>query len=371
MEPHRRQTNIRAASARIGSVALTLMLLPIVVIGGMGRAGAQSYQVIYNFTGVEDGTETDSALTIDQNGNLYGASPQGGNIGGACTDLGCGTIFKLSNNGSAWNLTVLYAFGGLTDGATPYSTPVFGPGGALYGTTLAGGTNGGTVFALKPASTACVSSPCAWIHTVIYDFNGLDGTGPAGDVIFNQLGTLYGTTLATTYTYGSVYTLTPSGRTWTHTTLYSFPEPTDGDGPWDGVIMDSAGNLYGVTYTGGAYGWGTVFELTPSDSGWQEHILHDFTNGSDGRFPLGALIFDHSGNLFGSTTAGARNNGGTLFELTPSGDGWAFKTIHTFDGTGGPHDRLTIDASGNPLRLHLPGRSASPGIGLRAKPVSR
>jgi uncharacterized repeat protein (TIGR03803 family) len=344
---HKQQATLFSASIAARPTRLLLSVVAIVVLAIAQRAEAQNYHVIYNFTGVEDGSTPYGALTIDASGHLYGASPDGGNLGGDCPDLGCGTIFELSNNGSRWVFSRLYAFAGGADGAFPYSSLIPGPGNALYGTTLNGGiyANDGTVFTIKPAANVCGPPPC-WTHTVIHDFLGTDGSGPAGDVIFDQTGNLYGTTVGGTYTYGTVYQLVPSGRTWTLSTLYQFPSPADGAYPWAGVIMDSAGDFYGVTFTDGAYGWGTVFELVPSGAGWEKITLHDFTGG-DGRNPLAALIFDHSGDLIGTTTLGGGHGGGTVFQLTPSGDSWTFSTLYSFSGAGGPDDRLAIDTAGN------------------------
>jgi uncharacterized repeat protein (TIGR03803 family) len=314
-------------------------------------ACAQSYNVIYNFTGTDDGTETYYALTVDPRGTLYGAAPQAGNYGGVCDPSGCGTIFRLTNNGTGWTFTLLYAFTGTSDGATPISSLTPGPGGAFYGTTLNGGIDGnhGTVFSVRPTPTICSDPPCAWVHNVLHDFNGEDGSWPVGDVIFDGAGNLYGTTEAGAFSSGQAYLLTPAAVQWQLNILYQFAtfgHQTDGRAP-QGVIMDAHGNLFGVTMGGGSYGFGTVFELSPSDSGWQEQILYEFTNGDDGRYPVGGLIFDRSGNLIGSTIAGARYGGGTAFELTPSDGGWQYATIYTFNGHGGPHDRFVIDDAGN------------------------
>ena len=120
--------------------------------------------------------------------------------------------------------------------------------------------------------------------------------------------------------YGVVYELTPSGSGWTESVLYSF-SGSDGAHPYNGVIFDNAGNLYGTTQAGGLGGYGTVFELMHSRTGWTENVLYNFQGGSDGGYPYAGLIFDQSGNLYGATSNGGSGGGGTVFELTPSGTG--------------------------------------------------
>jgi uncharacterized repeat protein (TIGR03803 family) len=135
---------------------------------------------------------------------------------------------------------------------------------------------------------------------------------------------------------------------WTETVLYSFGTGTDGAAPIAGVNLDAAGNLYGTTSLGGAYAYGTVFRLTPG-SVWTEDILHSFQNADDGSYPYAGLISDAAGNLYGATTEGGMNEGGTVFELAPSGGSWTFSVLTSVSGWGisGPFRNLTLDASGN------------------------
>lgn len=166
---------------------------------------------------------------------------------------------------AAQQAKAIHSFGG-ADGSSPQGGVVFDAAGNLYGTTTAGGANeAGTVFELAPLASG------SWAERVLYSFlfNGQDGYGPRGGVIFDAAGNLYGTTLAGgAYGYGSVYELTPSGHDWLEKLLYSFaPNGKDGVQPGFGLALDSAGNLYGTTCAGGAFGSGTVFEVSPSKKG--------------------------------------------------------------------------------------------------------
>src|ERR1039458_6939697 len=180
--------------------------------------------------------------------------------------------------------------------------------------------NGGTVFELTPQAGG------GWTETVIHSFgSGTDGAGPWAGLIFDAAGNLYSTTKGGgTYNGGTVFELTPqAGGGWTEQVLHSFQGGADGAQPYAGLIFDAAGNLYGTTYFGGAYGYyGTVFDLTPAAGGtWTEKVLYNFSGFPDGINPVGGLIFDGTGNLYGTTYLGGTYGKGTLFELTPAGGG--------------------------------------------------
>jgi uncharacterized repeat protein (TIGR03803 family) len=322
-------------------------------------------QVLYAFQGGNDGEYPSSGLIFDSSGNLYGTAAYGG--GGACTDpggyAGCGTVFELSPNGNGgWTETVLYSFKG-GGGEKPTSGVIFDQAGNLYGTTLAGGTDGeGTVFELSPNGNG------GWTETVLYSFQGgSDGYYPEG-VIFDGKGNLYGITvyggIHDCYkffgTCGTVFELSPNGSGgWIKTTIYEFMANNGDDGyaPNAGLIFDHFGNLYGTTNLGGQVGGGIVFELSPNGSGgWSETILYDFLGGSDGSAPGAGVIFDQSGNLYGTTIwEGARcnfgNGCGTVFELSPNGSGgWTKTILYSFLGYNDgwwPTAVLTFDSSGN------------------------
>jgi uncharacterized repeat protein (TIGR03803 family) len=269
-----------------------------------------------------------------------------------------------------WHEKVLHSFNG-TDGWSPEAGLIFDAAGNLYGTTEYGGTGGncgaygcGTVFELTPNGSG------GWTETVLYSFcpqtGCTDGANPAAGLIFDAAGNLYGTTeYAGAYNSGTVFELTPNGSGgWTETVLYSFCSQancTDGYGPLAGLIFDASGNLYGTTRDGGAYGYGTVFELTPTGGGgWTETVLHSFNqNGTDGAYPYAGLTFDTAGNLYGTTAYGGPydyfgGHPGTVFELTPTaGGGWTETVLYSFcsqancaDGLN-PYAGLIFDSAGN------------------------
>ncbi|MGA8876750.1 MAG: choice-of-anchor tandem repeat GloVer-containing protein [Candidatus Korobacteraceae bacterium] len=260
----------------------------------------------------------------------------------------------------AWTEKVLYSFcaqTNCTDGEGPHAGLIFDAAGNLYGTTLSGGIYGGygagTVFELTPTAGG------GWTEQVLHSFgNGADGLTLYSGLISDAAGNLYGTTYyGGTYGYGTAFELTPAaGGGWTEQVLYSFG--TDGSDPSAGLIFDAAGNLYGTTYIGGGDYRGTVFELTPAaGGGWTEGVLHNFTY-YDGQQPWAGPIFDAAGNLYGTTyygglylaCPGGASDCGTVFELMPGGGRWGETILHNF-GTGGdgfsPTAGLILDAAGN------------------------
>lgn len=200
-----------------------------------------------------------------------------------------------------------------------------------------------------------------WDQTVLYSLNPLgtpdDGYFPNGDLVFDGAGNLYGaTTAGGGADQGTILKLTPSQGSWVETVLYSFTGASDGGTPNAGMVIDHAGNLYGTTFGGGDptcyldLACGVVFELSPTSSGWVETALHTFQDGSDGMFPNGGMIADHSGNLYGTTAFGGSNGGGTVYELTSSNGGWTFNVLYGLSGNihqPGPTGLLAIDSSGN------------------------
>ncbi|HTV65358.1 MAG TPA: choice-of-anchor tandem repeat GloVer-containing protein [Bryocella sp.] len=316
---------------------------------------AQTLTVLHTFTNGTDGGGPTSGLTMDASGkHLYGTALTGG--------TGYGTIFRLTDTNGDWTFSTLYEFqgdNGNNDGAGPFAKVIVGPNGTLYGTTVAGGGNNGscadygyygcgTVFNLQPPPTICRSITCYWRETVLNPFvNGPGGVYPLGAVLFDHAGNMFGTTeYGGTGSLGSVYELSPSGSGWQASQLLSFTGD-NGVWPYDTLVMDSAGNLYGGTRGGGS-GYGLVFELSPNGSGWTENILHEF-DGNDGEGAVGGLVFDSAGNLYGTTWTNGSGGGGTVFELSPSANGWQFNLLYSFAGCYecGPADTLAIDAAGN------------------------
>jgi uncharacterized repeat protein (TIGR03803 family) len=312
-------------------------------------AQAQTYSVLYTFTGGQDGANPIAGLAMDRAGNLYGTAELGGG-GGLCNGNGCGTVFKLVRKGSGWVLISLYGFTGGNDGAFPQARVTIRPNNSFYSTTAQGGAAGcdsgcGTVFNLRPAN--------ARTETVLHQFGtGADGFFPYGDLTFDQAGNIYGTTsFGGVSKLGTVYVLKNVDGQWQESVIYSF-SGSDGASPSAGVIFDNAGNIYGTTTAGSPVGYGTVFQLTRSDSGWTEKTLYAFQNGSDGAYPVGGLIFDRSGNLYGTTSAAGSGSGGggTVFRLRPNSDGsWTFNVLYSFSGNygGGPQSTLVMDSERN------------------------
>jgi uncharacterized repeat protein (TIGR03803 family) len=302
--------------------------------------------VLHAFTGGFDGAAPLAALIADSTGNLYGTTAEGG-----------GVVFRVSADGSSY--AVLHAFeGGSSDGAHPVAGLVAHSDGNLYGTTEFGGGSGcfgngcGVVFELSPDGAS---------YTVLHSFTGgYDGGFPASKMIVDNSGNLYGTTrLGGAAGKGVVFRLSPDGS---ETVLYSFCSKSgcsDGNDPAGGLIADSSGNLYGTTILGGGgscgSGCGTVFKLSPDGT---ETVLHTFPHPciidcSDGIYPHAGLIADSAGNLYGTTEVGGDPScspGGCGVAFKISADG-IFTVLHSFTGSpndgGYPTADLIADRSGN------------------------
>jgi len=326
-------------------VATAALAFTLVFVCG-APALAQTFTVIHNFSGGQDGSQPVAGLTMDKAGNFYGTASAGG--------AGYGTVFKLTHKNSAWIVNPLYSFMGGNDGAGPVATMVVGPNGTLYGSTAAGGGGAcskiyeysgcGTIFNLRPGAAACKTALCPWTETVLYRFaGGSDGAYPIGQLLFDQSGDIFGTTAdyLQFVSSGTVFELTPSGGGFVKSLAHRF-SGSDGQYPAAGVIFDQSGNLYGTTYYGGAHSDGAVYELTPSGSGWTEKVLYSFQNGSDGANPAAGLTADNLGDLYGATTAGG-SGGGTVFALSNG----TFSVLYSFAGSGGPASSLIMDSAGN------------------------
>ena len=356
--------SILEINLRTGTVAAVLVVMFAMALIAAPAAQAQTFHVIYNFTGQgQDGASPYAGLVMDHAGNLYGVTEYGGN--GPCSSQytrGCGSVFKMTHSGSGWYYQALYSFRGWgnNDGAYPYFGGLtIGPDGSLYGTTMQGGEAAncagspgcGTVFNLKPPVTRPASVLSPWTEKVLYRFQPApDGNFPEGKLAFDSAGSLYGTTVygGTNYYYwGAVFKLTPAAGEWTESVVYNFNSPPDGEQPFSGVFADRAGNLYGTTFAGGVDNAGALFQLTPSGSGWTESVLHTFI--TDGTQPYATPISDSAGNLYGATTAGERTNSAVIYELSPYNGGWTYSILYTFHGSydGGPAAPLMMDAAGN------------------------
>jgi uncharacterized repeat protein (TIGR03803 family) len=294
------------------------------VVFKLNASGQQS--VLHTFTGGADGANgyADPGLIRDAEGNLYGATSNGGGPASA------GVVFELDPAGQE---SVLYTFPGGSDGANPHSGVTGDGKGNLFGTTYSGG----------PASAGVVYQVDAMGHeTILYRFTGgADGKNPTAGVIPDSAGNLYGTTVYGGIGYGVVYRVNAAGN---ETVLHAFTGGADGAYPYAGVIRDSEGNLYGTASAGGQANAGVVYKVDPAGD---ETVLYFFTGGPDGSGPQAGVIRDMAGNLYGTTVYGGASGDGVVYELHANG---LETVLHSFisgpDGAN-PYAGLTGDASGN------------------------
>jgi hypothetical protein len=375
---------------------ISVLLALVVFVSMPGILHAQTTDtLIYQFQGgngpVADGTYPNASLVADSLGNLYGTTSAGGNFSnGACltasTPLtGCGTIFELSP--PAYAETVLYRFQGCpaancgagADGATPDGALIFDSYGNLYGTTANGGFQGcssallgcGTVFVLclapssPAATTACNGVLPPNNEIVLGRMSTTLGRHPLSSLVMDAFGNLYGTNISGNNACGNsgcggIFVVCAPGAGaadpapcvagaagYAYNDIYGFNGTPDGDYPRGGLAIDTAGNLYGTTTSGGInnasaepcgktedgpliLGCGIAFELSPSGGPtWKETVLYNFLGyPKDGSYPSSTVIFDAAGNLYGTTEMGPLG-GGTVFELTP-GTPWTERVLYKF-----------------------------------------
>jgi uncharacterized repeat protein (TIGR03803 family) len=298
---------------------------------------AGSYKKVYNFTGGPDGGDPATPLTFDSAGNAYGTTAAGGNSN-------FGTVFQISPSGKQ---TVLYSFSGGGDGLDPHGGVTLDSAGNLYGTTVAGGSGicagdgCGVVFELSPSGGS-------WTETTLYNFTGLnDGFGPGGGLVFDSHGNLFGTTPdGGAHSFGVVFELSQKAHVWRHRVIHAFTGGKDGSvGSLGSLVFDAKGSLYGVTELGGANGTGAVYKLSKMPRGaWKATVLYDFKGMPDAANPYGGLIFDKAGNLYGTTYFGGATGMGAVFQLIPGPDGaWQENVLYSFQGgTDGSFPTTTL-----------------------------
>jgi uncharacterized repeat protein (TIGR03803 family) len=295
-------------------------------------AQAQTFTVLATFSGQPDGAFPNGGLFLDAAGNLYGVT----SIYSSDKYHNYGTVYKVSKSGK---LTTLHSFDG-TDGEDPQNAPIVDVEGNLYGTAQLGGSyNQGVVYKLNKAGK----------ETVLYTFTGgVDGGNPIAGVTMDAEGNLYGTTDSggTPSEHGVVYKLNKTGK---ETVLHRFTG-SDGQYPISGVILDAEGDLYGTTFGGGnsaceEYGCGVVFKV---DKSGMETALHFFKGGNkDGDEPLGTLVMDKTGNLYGATSMGGPFDEGVVYKLSKTGKE---TVLHGFTGGSDgqyPDAGVVMDAEGN------------------------
>lgn len=354
------------------------------------QATAQTFTVIHNFTGA-DGAQPMAGLIRDGSGNLYGTTYSGGSA------AYYGTVFKIDYAG---NYTVLHSFNWTAganwlDGAYPMADLVQDASGNLYGTTSGGGPDGrGTVFKIDHAGeetifhyftdlayyprAGLVLDASGNLYGTTWGFDGSPSTifkiDPAGnetdyrntadgydsDLVLDSSGNLYGTNeYGGSYGWGSVFRIDPAGN---QTVLHSFNfDGIDGFEPHSGVIFDASGNLYGTTSNGGSSkypGAGIVFKIDPAGN---ETILHRFNGPDDGMWPTAGLVRDAAGNLYGTTLAGGSASYGTVFKIDSAGNETILHNFTGGDEGGAPIARLILDPSGNLYGTTYLGGSADLG----------
>jgi uncharacterized repeat protein (TIGR03803 family) len=388
-------------------LALALNALVLVAV-----AQSQTEKVLYRFKGAPDGWGPATGLAL-QGGNLYGTTYFGGTYDR-------GTVFELRHGPAGWTEQILYSFSGGTDGGNPAgSSVIFDKKGNMYGTTWRGGNSTcdcGVIFELQPSASG-------WTETILSAPGSNGEVEYPQDLTFDSHGNIFGTgegllfeltPSAGAWKYSvvgtggvawsgfgelaidsedNIYTATSaggnlncpsgpcggvleyvagSGRAWTYISLYEFLGEDDGGEPQSGVTLNG-GNLFGTAYLTGADGVGTVYELVSANGTWTENTLHTFTNSPDGGGPQAEVAFDTAGNLYGSTAGGGSgvcflsSNCGTVFELSPSENGWTEKILHSFGVAGHdgfrPTGDLVLDGSGNIYGVTNYGGKYDQGLG--------
>lgn len=328
---------------RLAEMLVLAAFLVLIVAAGKPVQG-QTYTVLHQFNfGNGDGVFPAANVVRDPAGNLYGTTRNGGALAG-------GTVFKIDSSG---NETVLHNFSNL-DGYSPSGNLILDPSGNLYGTTTFGGAYGaGTVFEMDPSGN----------ETVLHNLSYTEGGYPFAGLVRDQAGNLYGTTVyGGAGGMGTVFEISASGN---FMVLHNFAGGvTDGANPFAGLVLDANGNLYGVTYNGGASGMGTVFKI---DTSLNATTLYSFTGGNDGANPYGGLALDSAGDIYGTTYDGGASGFGTVFKLDPSGNE---TTLHTFGSTDGanPYGGVSLDATGNLYGTTFYGGSAGVGDVFKVDP---
>jgi uncharacterized repeat protein (TIGR03803 family) len=330
-------------------------LIPFAILGlaavsaASPTAAATIEKVLHVFRGGADGATPGGALIADETGNLYGGTAGGGSGTTGCYE-GCGTLYMISKGGGE---SVLYSFQGGADGISPLGPLLRDDYGNLYGVTEAGAGTGcatgngcGAVFKFTPHGA----------ETVLYGFQGgSDGDFPEGGLIADNSGNLFGVTVEGGNYIGSecseagcgiVFEVQPNGA---KTTLYAFQGGNDGANPFGGLIADASGNLYGSTFNGGGCSansgdCGTVFKVAPGGS---ESVLYAFQGGNDGMFPEGNLVADGSGNLYGTTSYGGAFGAGTVFEVSPNGHETILYSFRGGSDGANPEAGLVMDKKGD------------------------
>jgi len=396
----------RRGTKWVAILALAVLALP------SNAGAAPKYKILHAFGHGKDGDGLWGGLVFDAEGNSYGTTINGGTYN-------FGTVFELSpGSADGWTESILYSFGADDDGAMPMAGLALDPKRNLYGTVTSDSPGAlGAIFELKrgrrgwtlrtldePGLRANLILDRAgnlygpfgagkygggavselvkadgWAQKWLYSFCSkgnpcVDGAWPYAGLTWGRDGSLYGTTpTGGSGGYGVAFQLVlqPDG-TWKETVLHSFPAfRTDGQDPFEGVVLDKAGNVYGATSQGGgSTGCGVIFKLAPQANGkWKETILYDFPKTSDGCI-ANTLAFDAKGNLW-STAQGGTSGNGVLFELAPQASGkWKYQVVHQFNGNDGsfPGAAVIFDGKGNLYGTTILGGAYGGGVAFELTP---
>jgi len=365
MQPTRRKAALCLPNISSAAALAFAALLIVVSLSVYGLS--QTYQVIHEFSYGTGGDWPWSELTIGPGGHMYGTTLFGGDSHSFYCYYGCGIVYDIHQRDSSWIFTPLHEFL-IQEGSNPHSGVIIGPDGAFYGTTLMGGMQGsdcdvggcGTVYKIQPSASRPTTPILNWGLNVVYYFTGGDNDGgdPSSSLVQDQAGNMYGADSGGPDNCGLVFQLNRNNGYWTFNEIYNGFYCPDGNAGIDpgGLLVDSQGNLYGVTGNGGhlscpysQYGCGTVFKLTHTDGGWVGSTLYEFNGPTDGAYP-GGLVMDRAGNLYAGTEMGGPYGGGTVWELSPSGGGWTFRVLHSFSSSeniAGVVGRLAMDSGGS------------------------
>lgn len=346
---------------------LQILCFAITIIATLAHnSWAATEGTVYSFTGGQDGANPASHLIFDAAGNAYGTTVTGGSAS-------CGTVFQLTpSGGGQYQLHVLHSFDCFGGGKNPYGGVTMDAQGNLYGTTVAGGSGGicsgdgcGVVYKLTHSG--------GWTETVLYSFrDSPDAAGPGGAVVFDHAGNLLGTTPdGGAYAFGTVYELSQNNGQWTERVIHDFTGGADGAiGSLGPLLPDGYGNVYGVTELGGTSDAGTVFKLVPGSGGtWQLNTLYAFHGQPDAAFPYGGLIADSHGNLYGTTYYGGANGAGAVFRVGPGPGigGWRDAVLYSFQGGSdgaNPTSTLVFSTAGKLYGTAAAGGDAGCGCGV-------
>lgn len=294
------------------------------------RTDGTGYSILHTFKGgANDGASPQASLAFGGSGNLFGTTSGGGSAG-------FGTVFRLKTDGTGF--AILHSFTNYpTDGAGPMAPVILDGAGNLYGTTLHGGSaRSGVVFKVRNDGIG---------YSILHNFmGGGDGINPFSALVLDAAGDLFGTTFGTAdgqivpgfgMNYGTVFNLKTDGTG--YFILHTFTGGlNDGSNPYSAPALDGLGNLYGTTHQGGASNRGVIYSLRTVGTGFA--ILHNFT-GVDGTFPVAGIILDSAGNLYGTTVQGGTSNRGVVYLLgytsTPPAATWLLPSSAHSSGFNG------------------------------------